>query len=130
MKAKYESRLGPLFFDLLASLGMTQEQLATKCDLNKTTIWKIVHGLPVRWETVHLALAVMNYCEGMEVYANAHAAWLRDRAKMAEALPKGHAKVKMSLSRQKIMADFRKKLGEMKDGELVKVRRMIARMRS
>lgn len=74
-------------FDALRkSRKLTLLQIANLCDLNETTVHKVSSGRTVRWETLHLILAIgMGVQPGTTVYESIHRLWMRQREEIASA---------------------------------------------
>ena len=87
--------LAEAFKTLREGKGRTQEMVAESCDLSKTTPWKVEHGKPVRWETMHVMLVAGLECHpGSAAYENIHRLWIAERVKRSESTPDGYAKRK------------------------------------
>lgn len=85
------------FAELREAKGMTLIQIAKKCDLAESTIWKIENGRSIRWETVHLVLAIaFNVQPGTSAYESFNHLWQAERQKMAEAQGEDFAVQKLS----------------------------------
>lgn len=59
-------------------------EIGEACDLNETTVHKVGSGRPVRWETLHLILAIgMKIPPGTTEYESMHRLWLKQREEIA-----------------------------------------------
>jgi transcriptional regulator with XRE-family HTH domain len=81
-----KATLATAFADLRQQSGLSMLAVANKCDISETTVWKIEHGLSVRWETVHLVLTIaLGVHAGTDRYAAFQALWVKARQEMAES---------------------------------------------
>ena len=112
--------LASAFAEIRARKDLTLLAIATKCDLNETTILKIEQGRrPVRWETVHLALSVgMGIHPTMSDYEACRALWWADRQRLAESKSADAGKKSLSLAGKHALAVCRKVIGALDDSDL------------
>jgi transcriptional regulator with XRE-family HTH domain len=83
-----KATLSSTFAELRAERHLTLLQIALKCQLAETTIFKVEQGRTVRWETLHLILSVgFGIHPGTERYEEFHRLWLMQRAEIAESKP-------------------------------------------
>ena len=81
-----KNTLSQEFAALRTRRGMTLLEIAEKCNLAESTVWKIENNRSVRWETVHLVLSVALGCPpGTERYHAMQALWVIARQEMAES---------------------------------------------
>lgn len=97
------------FAELRKKVGLTMLEAANKCDLAETTVWKIENGKSIRWETVHLVLAVaFNVQPGTSTYESFNHLWQKSRQEMAESQTEDFAQPKASPHAVAAVRKFRK----------------------
>ena len=80
--------MGQLFAQIRIGNYLTMREIANKCDISESVVWKVEHDWPVRWETVHLVLTVaLNVISGSEKYQAMHLLWLKSRQEAVESRP-------------------------------------------
>ena len=106
------------FAELRKKVGLTMLETANKCDLAETTVWKIENGKSIRWETVHLVLAVaFNVQPGTSTYESFNHLWLKARQEMAESQTEDFAQTKASLHAVAAVRKFRKQVSDLDETE-------------
>jgi transcriptional regulator with XRE-family HTH domain len=81
-----KATLATAFAEIRGQNGLSMLAIANKCGISETTVWKIEHGLSVRWETVHLVLTIgLGVHAGTDRYAAFQALWVKGRQEMAES---------------------------------------------
>ena len=79
------------FKSLRKRRGLTLLEIAQKCDMAESTVWKIENHQGTRWETVHLCLSLALNCQpGTDLYQSMQALWVRQRQERAEHLGPDH----------------------------------------
>lgn len=100
--------LSNTFSALRAERHITLLAIANKCNLAETTVYKVERGLSVRWETLHVILAVgLNIQAGTTAYESFHRLWMQQRQDMAESMPEDHATKKLSKTAATATKKFR-----------------------
>lgn len=96
--------------------------VAESCDLSKTTPWKVEHGKPVRWETMHVMLVAGLQCHpGSADYENIHRLWLAARVKRSGETPDAYAKRKATPAAVQAVSVIRIALAGRPDAEVRKI---------
>lgn len=84
--------IGKFFGEVRLKKSLTLREIGERAGLTESAMSKIERDMPVRWETVHLALSVgMNIQPGSESYQAFHLLWLKQRADKAESHKPGFA---------------------------------------
>ena len=113
--------------------GLTLLEIANRCDLNESTVWKIEGKRRLRWETIHTILVV-----GLKLppdgpdYAVMEKLWIEDRKKGADGLPYGHGKVTAPQYQRRAIGEFRGIVSALNQKQvaalMAKVRRAVVKM--
>lgn len=78
--------LGQQFAEIRAKLGVPMLDISIACNLSEAAVWKLEHDCPVRWETVHLILAVaLEIDPESKIYKTMNQLWLKQRQERAMA---------------------------------------------
>ena len=97
------------FAKLREKSGYSMLMTAELCQVAETTVWKVEHGLSVRWETIHLLLVVaFKIAPDSKQYAEFNRLWLQSRAKMAESQGPEFASKKLPPYKVAAIRKFRK----------------------
>lgn len=97
------------FEALRKSKSLTLLQIANLCDLNETTVHKVSSGKSVRWETLHIILAVgMKVYPGTPDYESMHRLWLKQREDIAAGNTKDKGSKKSPEHEDAAIRAFRK----------------------
>jgi transcriptional regulator with XRE-family HTH domain len=111
--------LATAFAALREKSGLSMLAVAQKCDISETTVWKVEHGLSVRWETIHLILtASMRVPTGSQQYQDFQALWVKQRQEMAESQSPEFGRPRMSPSAVAAVRKFRKLVHDMDEKRL------------
>jgi len=103
-----KATLKDTFAEFRAEKRMTFALIANKCDLDETTVLKVETGKSVRWETLHLILAVgMGTRPGTAKYEEFHRLWLAQRQELAESSPPDKNAKKLSVHAAAAVFEFR-----------------------
>ncbi len=110
------------FKNLRVSRGRTQKDIALTCDYSLTVPWKVEHGRPVRWETLHTMLVNgLKVQPGSPDYQSIHKLWLQQRQTHADTAPPKKGKKKFSSVAQKALSEFRNLIRKRSDEEVKKI---------
>lgn len=105
--------------------------LGERCGLAESTVWKVEHGHPVRWETVHLLLVVgMRIMAESPIYAEMHSLWLRQRQDLAMRIGPGHNAKRLPKAAVEAVRKFRILIRDMEPAAMAKVLRAAQRQAS
>lgn len=100
---------------------LTMLEAGQKCDLAESTVWKAEHGHSVRWETVHLILAIaFKVKPDSPEYSSLHSLWLQQRQEKAMKIAPGHATKKLSKDAVEAVRKFRILIRDMKPADMKK----------
>ena len=117
-----KATLSGAFAELRSAARLSQLDIAKKCDISETTVWKIENGMSVRWETVHLVLTLsFNIQPGTDRYQSFQSLWVRYRQEMAEAQSPDFATKRMSKSAVAAVRKFRKLVHDLDAKRIQKV---------
>ena len=96
--------------------------IANKCDIAETTVWKLENGRSVRWETVHLILVIgMRVSAGSDTYNDFQALWVKARQEMANNQPPDLGVKRMSKHAVAAVRKFRKIVHDLSEEKTKKV---------
>ena len=110
------------FKNLRVARGRTQKDIALACDYSLTVPWKVEHGRPVRWETLHTMLVTgLKVQPGSPDYQAIHKLWLAQRQSRAETAPPKKGKKKFSTAAQKALSEFRSLIRNRRDEDVMKI---------
>ena len=111
--------VGSEFEAIRIAKSMTMLDVAKKCDVSESVVWKVAHDWPVRWETIHLILKVaFRVTPKAEAYREMQALWLKARQERAEALPESHGKQLLSKHATEASRKFRMLIRDMAPGDV------------
>jgi transcriptional regulator with XRE-family HTH domain len=120
--------VGSEIYRLRTLAGETLDQIAKKCDIAESTVWKVENDMRTRWETVHLVLKIgLKIHPVTEQYKLIQSLWLARRNKVAESKPDDFNRNKLTPHAAKAIKEFRLIVRELDEKQVNKVMQAVRR---